>query len=439
MQKMQKVTENLLPEKYVLGIIPEYKRDGVLYVYRSKNSYEYKKFWSIPTVTVDETIYRKIINRKKISSKLLQRISNETLGGTEIVGGELFIFGTRMRRNYIINIALFNVSLIDLPTQFNKKYDVYSIFQPAQVLSKNNGFCGTCISLYFQGLINNERLPSTFSYMEIPPEIADSERLLKEYTAEELWTLASPNYSLLLEDKTGGEGNLIRSLTLDHYLERFVNNYIEPNYHVLDLGCGTGHFLKFVQQKTTSIIGIDLYLDRNCNADLKNTIRKGNIENSEDLLNNQLFDFIFLNLMIFWLPDLDSVCSTIKKKLKPNGRILVTTTHPEYTKNGEWKKAKDNYYWITKEPLRRAPFLTMINRCVGPLWFYPRSTIEILKAFTQNKFHCIDFEEIFLDTYLSKQKLKKILLKSPSLNRHLKVPNFVAYIFKNSIGQGTQV
>ena len=54
---------------------------------------------------------------------------------------------------------------------------------------------------------------------------------------------------------------------------------------------------------------------------------------------------------------------------------------------------------------------------------------EIIKTFAQNSLHCIDCKEIFLDSYLSQEEVKNILLKYPSLERHLKIPNFVAYIF----------
>jgi len=421
-----------VPEKYVLGLIAKYKNNGVLYVHRSKSSLEYKNFWSLPTITVDEETYKNILKEKNLSSEYINKLSQEKLGGTSIIGGELFISGVRKRTNYIINISLFNVSLVNLPQQLNPKYDNYSILQPKEVISKNKGFCGTCISLYFQGLINNDILPSTFSYLEIPPEIADSERPIVEYTTAELWKLASPNYTLLLSDKTGGEGYLIRRLTLDRFLEDFSNNHIDQSSQVLDMGCGIGNLFKLILQKTTNISGIDLYVDFNCTDEFKNRIKKGDISNSDQLFENNSFDIIFLNLMVFWLPDLNSVCSCIEKILKPSGHIIVTMTHPEYTKNGEWKKVGDDYYWITKEPLKRDRFLTMINRCVGPLWFYPKTTSELIKIFSKNNFHCVDSEEIFLNSYLSKEEVNSILLKHPSLKRHLKIPNFVVYVFKKS-------
>jgi len=128
------MNKNTVPEKYVLGLIARYKNDGVLYVHRSKSSKEYKNFWSMPTITVNEETYKNVLNKKSLSSEYVKRISQEKLGGIPITGGELFISGVRKRTNYIINISLFNASLMNLPKQLSRKYDNYSIIQPEEVL-----------------------------------------------------------------------------------------------------------------------------------------------------------------------------------------------------------------------------------------------------------------------------------------------------------------
>jgi SAM-dependent methyltransferase len=300
---------------------------------------------------------------------------------------------------------------------------------PEEMLRASGRRFGTCCSLYFQGLINRGSITPTCTYLELPPDLADSDRALEEYTQEDLWKLAAPNYSLLVHGQTGGEGCLLRDLVLDRFLDQLAKSPIVHGRNVLDVGCGEGRLLAKLRPQTRNVVGLELVEDVTPSLGVLDCIVRGSVYDAPRLLGRDKFDLAVMNLLVFWLADLDLALRSVSEVLAPGGQLVITTTPPEFTKNGDWVLTGGAYNWIVTVPLRRDRMLTMINRAVGPLWFYPRSSAEILDAAGKNGLRCSGAENLYLDSYLSREELSQVLLNHPSLRRHQMLPAFTTFTF----------
>jgi SAM-dependent methyltransferase len=420
-------------ERYAVGLIIERHDGKTLYVHRNPEATnEYKRFWSMPTMAVDKADFYGAISSNRYSIELLERLVKLKLRGNNLEKVKFLISGSRQRTHYILHMAVFSAMSSGLVNIKTEHYDDFQFMTPFEFLQKNNLKCGTCVSLYFQKLVESGDLPSTIYYLEVPPELADSGRALEDYSPEELWRLAAPNYSLLLKGKAGGEGHLIRGLTLDRFLHNFVDREILKKTRVLDVGSGNGAILEKILKKTQNAYGLELVEDLHVRPTVTKHIVKGNLYNIPANLRKMQFDWVVLNLLLNWLPDLDAACSCVSSLLSSRGKVLVTVTPPEFTKNGQWETRNSRYNWVMTEPLRRARALAMINRTVGPLWFYPRSTIDVIQTFCANGLSCIGGKEIYIDSYLSSEELKNVLSSHPSLVRHEMLPMFTVLFFSKT-------
>lgn len=420
-------------KQYAIGLVIERPDGRALYVRRNSEVVsEYKRFWSMPTMAVNKAEYDTAIRSEIHSMKLLQRLATSQLGGIHLERVKFLVSGSRQRTHYLLHMAVFSAMSSVLPDKKAEKYDDLQICTPFEFLQKNNHMCGTCVSLYFQNLVKRGDLPPTIYYLEVPPELADSKRALEDYSPEELWRLAAPNYSLLMKGNAGGEGHFIRAFTLDRFLENFINKESRKEIRVLDLGSGDGALLEKILENTQHAYGLELVEDLPVRSAVVKHIIRGNLYNVPVTLRRKRFDWIVLNLMLHWLPDLNGACSCISSLLSNRGKVLVTVTPPEFTKNGQWERRDDGFTWVMTEPLRRGRSLAMINRTVGPLWFYPRSTIDVIRTFGWNGLSCISGQEIYIDSYLSPEERKNVLISHPSLVRHEMLPVFTVFVFSKT-------
>lgn len=420
-----------IQERFVVSLAVERKDGRTFFVHRNPDlNKEYRGFWSLPTLEIPLTQFTEAVGSRSLQPAILSRLSQGSIDGTTLWEGQLLTTGTRHRTDYILKMAIFTATGSQIPTPKIGKYDKFAYMTPEEMLEANGRKCGTCCSLYFQGLINFGRLSSTYHYLELPPELADSDRSLEEYTPAELWRLAAPNYPLLIRGETGGDGHILRNLILDRFLNSFIDLELTPATRVLDMGCGEGGVLEQIASRTDLVVGLEMVNPLPVRATVAKNVVRGNIYDAPRFFGKGQFDFVILNLMLFWLADLDSAAASISQVLSQNGRVLVTTTPPEFTKNGDWILSGDDFNWVVKKPLRRDRMLTMINRCVGPLWLYPRCTADILSSFGSQGLYCMGAKQLYLDSYLGPEELSHTLEQNPMLKRHQMLPAFTAFTFK---------
>ncbi len=130
---------------------------------------------------------------------------------------------------------------------------------------------------------------------------------------------------------------------------------------ILDAGCGTGHHLKKLAQHypKAKISGIDLSEEM-----LKIAKKQGgwfakqklsNQDMCHTLIDDNSIDFIFSNLALPWVTDIDACFSEWQRILKPGGLLLFSTFGPDTLK--QIKKS-----WASIEPKHKMMnFIDMHN------------------------------------------------------------------------------
>ncbi|MDR1062854.1 MAG: class I SAM-dependent methyltransferase [Azoarcus sp.] len=381
---------------------------------------DYKNFWSLPSIRLSESEFHSILGGDGFNSDICDRLSNY-LGAT-VKFDEILIHGERIRSDYFLHQLLVRAQVCSSLAASSFKYESLRFLSPEQVVSMSNGRVGTCISLYFQYLIDNKVLPTTFEYLEVPPEVADGSLILECTDSEALWKLAGPNYKLLLNNKTGTDGAMIRSLSLDRYIDGLESQCMNQRFSVLDVGCGNGAFVERLALGGINVLGIDL--NKTAHETIKDHIIIGNASRAKELLNNQVFDVILANLVFEWIEDLSAVFNSLAQCLTNNGRIIATFTHPEFSHAGSWVSVDSTPQWIQKKSPRRAHELVMINRCAGPVRYYPRGTDQIITLGCEASLNVCGMKDLYLDTYLDNVELASTLKDRPQLVRHMILPLF---------------
>jgi len=418
-------------ERHAIGIAIDRPDGRTLYGRRIPGrSREYMGFWSLPSLSIDPEEFQTAVTSHRLSDQLLSKVSQRRLGGIKLTGGQFLISGSRHRTNYLLKMAIFSASCMSVPTGPTEKYESFRFMTPSEYVLTNGTRCGTCCSLYFQNLINRQLLESTFYCLELSPELADSPRPLDDYTPEELWQFAAPNYSLLVRGESGGDGHVVLSLTLDRFLDQYINSSVHKDTRVLDVGCGEGRLLEKIADRTKWAHGLELVEELDVRPSVRANVVNEHLLNSVKIFGKDSFDLIIMNLMLFWLPNLEDVARIVQALLRKGGRLLLTATTPEFTKNCRWERDNTgSWVMVVTQPLRRQRTLAMINRSVGPLWFYPRSTVDVLETFGRNEVLCVGGGHIFVDSYLSSSEQQEVYAEYPSLKRHEMLPAFTALFF----------
>lgn len=135
---------------------------------------------------------------------------------------------------------------------------------------------------------------------------------------------------------------------------------------LLDIGAGTGFFLRAAKKRGWSVTGIE---PNTFARNLANSKAPNTVFDSDALqtFQNQSFDVITLWHVLEHLPDLEDDINTIQKLLKPNGRIVVAVPN--------FKSYDANYYkefWAAYDVPRH-------------LWHFSQQSISILFSKVQMK------------------------------------------------------
>ncbi|MBB3123147.1 2-polyprenyl-3-methyl-5-hydroxy-6-metoxy-1,4-benzoquinol methylase [Mesoflavibacter sabulilitoris] len=128
--------------------------------------------------------------------------------------------------------------------------------------------------------------------------------------------------------------HLVRRFSLKQKL-KLINGFKTETKTLLDVGCGTGDFLKTAKDNNWIVSGIEPNAEARTIANQKTENAVFDIEQLNNFESNS-FDVITLWHVLEHLPDLEYQISILKKLLKPKGRLVVAV--PNY------KSFDANYY-----------------------------------------------------------------------------------------------
>jgi ubiquinone/menaquinone biosynthesis C-methylase UbiE len=132
--------------------------------------------------------------------------------------------------------------------------------------------------------------------------------------------------------------HFVKSIALKRKL-KLINSFSSEGNHLLDIGCGTGDFLKIAKEDHWEVSGIE----PNSNArSIANQKTDNSVYGIEQLLKfeKHSFDVITLWHVLEHLPKLENQISVFESLLKPNGKLVIAV--PNY-KSYDAKYYKN--YW----------------------------------------------------------------------------------------------
>ena len=150
----------------------------------------------------------------------------------------------------------------------------------------------------------------------------------------------------------------VRNISLKNKI-KLINRYSSEDKNLLDIGCGTGDFLKTAKDNGWIVTGIE---PNNDARKLANQKTSNNVFETEHLikLKENSFDVITLWHVLEHVPDLEGHVLILKKLLKENGTLIIAV--PNY------KSFDANYYnefWAAYDVPRH-------------LWHFSKTSIEKL-------------------------------------------------------------
>ena len=171
--------------------------------------------------------------------------------------------------------------------------------------------------------------------------------------------------------------HFIKTIALKRKL-KLINSFNVEEKKLLDVGCGTGDFLKVAKDHNWSVSGIEPNLEARIIANKKTD---NSVFDIEQLLTfeKHSFDIITLWHVLEHLPKLDDHIAILESLLKPNGRLVIAV--PNY------KSFDANYYkgyWAAFDVPRH-------------LWHFSQNTIS--KLVQQKGMEVIKTEPMIFDAF----------------------------------------
>ena len=171
--------------------------------------------------------------------------------------------------------------------------------------------------------------------------------------------------------------HFIRTTTLKRKL-RLINSFQFKEKSILDIGCGTGHFLEVCKNNGWNITGVEPDDQARDIANLKTDNAVSNIESLFEFP-KQSFDVITLWHVLEHLPDLDAHINLFHSLLKPNGRLIIAVpNHKSY--DAQFYKS----FWAAYDVPRH-------------LWHFNKKSMgELMKAFS---FKVVKTQPMWFDAF----------------------------------------
>lgn len=150
---------------------------------------------------------------------------------------------------------------------------------------------------------------------------------------------------------------------------------IQPKDNVLDLGCGTGHMLKLIREKTEGkVVGVDPSegMIKKAKEKLSNQNISFRICSAEQLDYQNEFEVIYSNSALQWFSSPAQALKACYRSLKNNGKMAIQAP------------AKDNFcpnFLQAIHEVKRHKALKDTFACFNPSWFFRNSAREYTELF----------------------------------------------------------
>jgi len=122
----------------------------------------------------------------------------------------------------------------------------------------------------------------------------------------------------------GGLYKIARTFTLNR--KRKLIEKLSPNKRLLDVGCGTGHFIDYCQQHGWQVNGVEPNQTARTQAEDKTKII---IQQDISEIVDASYDVITLWHVLEHLPDLEQVMNQLKYLLAPGGVLIIAVPNYE--------------------------------------------------------------------------------------------------------------
>lgn len=104
--------------------------------------------------------------------------------------------------------------------------------------------------------------------------------------------------------------------TFNFYISKNNGQKISARANLLDLGCGDGSFVKFLNQLKFNAVGVD--------------VEEVNLEKDKTKFLENSFDNILLNSVVEHISNIDHLFTEIRRILKPGGNLIIVTPNFSY-------------------------------------------------------------------------------------------------------------
>jgi O-antigen biosynthesis protein len=111
----------------------------------------------------------------------------------------------------------------------------------------------------------------------------------------------------------------------------FVFNKIKVSASVLELGCASGYFSKYLKQKNVKVCGVEIEKAAADKAEKWcDKVVVADLENPTKIEIHEKFDYVLLMDVIEHLKNREALLLHIPIWLKPNGKLILTTPNIAY-------------------------------------------------------------------------------------------------------------
>jgi len=201
------------------------------------------------------------------------------------------------------------------------------------------------------------------------PRPTESE-ISKYYQSEKYISHSGTRHSLF--DKIY---HLARRISLN-WKFKLIEGLVNKKSSLLDYGCGTGEFLKYMQSKDYNVIGIE---PSDAAREKANKILDGKVFKTLNHLDDNSLDVITLWHVLEHVHQLNDTLQNLKKLLTPNGLIIIAVPNPQSKDSKKYKN-----YWAGYDVPRH-------------LWHFTQETLQELLF--KNGMKIVQTQPMKLDSY----------------------------------------